>query len=171
MKIQKLLNIPILGSFFLLIINVSAGTVGLRVKTASKCQEICYKANHCHHYSYCNGICYLKKSTGWISTKNDGCTSGNYQGTRLRDDTDYLHGDLLWKKSHDNTGLRTDHAEECRKICEPMTHCWYYTYCNGYCYFKKKHGWRRMYDSACTTGDYKGTYKLEGVDYNLGDTY
>ena len=172
MKIQKLLNMQILGSFFLLMINVSAGYVELQLPSYSKssdCQEICKIADQCHHYTYCNGVCYLKRSTGWISTSNDGCTSGNYQGTLVRKNTDYLYSDIKWE--HQNSGLKTSNAEECQKICKVMNYCYYYTYCNsGYCYFKNKHGWTRKYKSSCTTGDYQGTYKLKGVDYSGGDT-
>ena len=161
---------PMLGSFLFLIVNVSAGGVGLDLfySGSGGCQNICKIADSCYHYSYCNGICYLKKSTGWRSTESNGCTSGNYRGTISRDDTYYSHGDLLWKKD-DNTGIETSNAEECRQICKPMSYCQYYTYCRGYCFLKKRHGWTRMYDSECTTGDYQGTFKLEGVDYNLGD--
>ena len=152
-------------------INASAYYVELQLhfyEKSSACQEICKIADHCHHYTYCNRVCYLKRSTGWISTNNDGCTSGNYQGTLVRENTDYYNGGLTWK--HQNTGLKTSNSEECRKICKVMNHCYFYTYCDGYCYFKKEHGWSRNYKSSCTTGDYKGTFKLEGVAYYGGHT-
>ena len=116
MKVQKLLNMQILWSFFApLMINVSAdNAIQLRIGSHSACQKACNVANSCLHYSYCNGICYFKKGEGWISKEKDGCISGNSIGMPtpignspnnvVSKNTHYLYGDLKWLWG--NKGLR-----------------------------------------------------------------
>ena len=173
MKIQKLPNIAILGSFFLLMmVGVAAGPVEVRVENASECQKVCEMVDACYHYTYCYrhlpgyGICYLKRAEGWTRTEQYAahCTSGNSQGTTTYTATNYLYGDLSWFE--DDLSI-----EDCQKMCEIVKMCWYYTYCQGLgCYLKKKTGITKIENSQCTSGDHMGRYKLTGIDYNGGDT-
>ena len=159
-------------------IATSSRYIQLWVKSASKCQEVCNMANYCYNYSYCDGVCYLKKEGGWQSSGKSGCTSGNHDGSLIHYNTDYYGGDLTYENGGSkglsvvNSFNSLSHGSElCRYTCANLTYCWYYSFCQGECFFKSKRGWIRKDDSDCTSGDYKGTYKSSGVNYMNGDTY
>jgi len=175
MKIQKLLNTAMLGAFFLLMMTVSAGEeVALRVYSAKKCREVCSLTSNCAHYSYQekSSYCSLKQASGWTAYESYGTTSGNRDGTKIRENTYYSDGGVYWVNQNQESGLYPrNHSEGCRKICHEMKYCHYYTYCQGVCYLKKKRGWTKKSDYRCVSGDYLGESFLEDIAYVGGDTY
>ena len=163
-----------LGAFFLLMMTVSAGEVALRVYSAKKCREVCSLTSNCAHYSHQQkngyGYCKLKQASGWTAYESYGTTSGNRDGSKIRENTYYSGGAVYW--DNQNKGLYPrNHSEDCRKICAAMRTCWYYTYCQGVCYFKNQTGWTKKSDYKCKSGDYQGDHVYPGIAYDGGDTY
>ena len=64
----------------------------IEIKSFENCRKICAAMSYCRNYTYCEGVCYFKRKTGWTEKSDYRCVSGDSKGKHFLKGIAYVGG-------------------------------------------------------------------------------
>ena len=116
--------------------------IGNQVGTGQDCGGLCIGNPMCTHFSWSNGVCYLKQATNPPATNNNanGAICGWVNNRSVYKFQSGNNGQVMWALGCDfygnDIGNQAGPGSDCGGVCLANAQCTHFSWSNNVCYLK-----------------------------------